>query len=313
MGQWSPTYHEEFLADHAIAYRDDSFIADAIMMPKLVASKKVKWRKLAVRDGVRRSSSKMAADGMPNQRRFSAEFQEATLVGDGLFDRVPIDDIEASNDAGDLELETIEDLMGDLLRTRETEVATLLTTAGTYAGNTAAVTQPWSNTTTSNPIQDIQSAKRECLKDPTMAFMARDVFDTLASHPDFVDFLGGCNRDGLATADAMARWFELERVLVGNAKVDTANAAAAADIGYIWASGTFGLLHQPEDQRSYGLRFGRTFRFDEKGEDGRGVKITQKIEDERGYKGTWFCKATMLEANSIIEPLAGFLYTGAVV
>lgn len=325
MGQYTPTYHPELLAEHAVAYRQSRFIADEACPVSGTDSKLVKYYKYTRADANRITDDEMSPDGMPNQRKFSKTSVEVEVAPHGLFDRLPITDLTGSNDGGDLEMDTVEDLTDDILLNREKRVADLLMTPANYgSANKVTLSTPWTNQTSSTPIQTIQTGQRACALPPNIMVMDRVTWDAFRIHPDILDRLGGPTRKaGMAQRDQVAEMFELEKVLIGEVRYNSANPGATEAYSYIWPQGRVLLAHQPQTPRKKQLMLARTYRLNQTnngGADAEGARpgerrggflVTQVVEEQRGTAGTLFIKVAHEEKSVHVATDAGYLISSA--
>lgn len=316
MGQYTPTNHAELLAEHALAYRQPEYIAEELVPSSLVESKLVKYYKYTRADASRITDAEMASDGMPNQRKFSATSVEVSLDPFGLFDRIPISDINSQSDGGDLEMDTVEDLTDDLMLSHEKRVSDLVMTAANYAAaNRVTLGTPWTNKTSGTPITDIQTGMRACALRPNVLTLDEVSWDALRSHPDIVQVLrgtGGQVANGLASLAEVAEYFELEKVLVGRAKYNSANPGATEAYSYIWPTGRALLARQPSAPRRRELMLVRNYKLNQAGNGGAGgYAVTTLVEEQRGTAGTLFVKVAGEEKTVLVAADAGYLISSA--
>lgn len=101
---------------------------------------------------------------------------------------------------------------------------------------------PWSNPTSSTPIEDVREGKTTVLEttgfEPNTLVLGRRVYDALADHPDIVDrikYSGGIGNENPArvTARTLAQLFDVERVLISNAIVNNSKEGLAESSSFI--------------------------------------------------------------------------------
>lgn len=312
MAQYLPITHAKLLEEQSVRYTQEDLIADLAVPTTPETAKKVVYPVFRRRDAFRLSDAEMSPEGMPNQRKFVKTKTEVTMLPYGLFDRWPISDDDDESVIADNEIDTVEDLSADLLLNREKRVADLLFTAANYgAANRVALATPWTNATAGTPIADIQTGIRACLKKPNKLICGKLAWDALARHPDIIATLRGIGgaTNGLATQDEVARYFGLEKVLVGEARYDSANPGATEALSYVW-TGTMALLaYIPDQPRRNDVMLARTYRYRPEGETG--VKVTMELEPQRGTRGTVFCKVAYEEITVQVAADVGYHFTAA--
>jgi hypothetical protein len=92
----------------------------------------------------------------------------------------------------------------------------------------------------STPIEDVRRAKREMMEqtgfEPNVLVLGRPVYDALLDHPDVIDRVKYGQTPGapaMATREALARLFEIEKIEVMNAVENTAKEGQTAVHAFI--------------------------------------------------------------------------------
>ena len=65
-------------------------------------------------------------------------------------------------------------------------------------------------------------------------FMGYQVWSVLRNHPDLRDMLGIANNRTPITPAQAATFFEVDEIIIGNAKYDTANEGQTSSLSYVW-------------------------------------------------------------------------------
>lgn len=114
--------------------------------------------------------------------------------------------------------------------------ATFVTGVWTSETTLAGATK-WSDYTNSNPITAIRDQARTIHsrtgKKPNTLALGKLTFDTLLDHPKITDRMKTTD-DKIVNAQLLARVFDVERILVGEAIKNTAAEGAAFASGYVW-------------------------------------------------------------------------------
>jgi hypothetical protein len=135
-------------------------------------------------------------------------------------------------------IDETETLTEKMLLDRENTLATLLrSTANLTQNTTLAGTSQWSDYTNSDPIGDIRTARttihQNTFKKPNTLILGKQVFDILIDHPQIIERIK-YSQLGVVTAELLARVFQVDTVLVGEAGANTAVEGQTDALSYIW-------------------------------------------------------------------------------
>lgn len=93
----------------------------------------------------------------------------------------------------------------------------------------------WNNTGTSKPITDVKAARRRIVSTtgmiPNTLVLGYDVYDALTVHPDILDRIKYTDSSAI-TEEILARYFDVERVLVSSSIVNTAAEGQTANTNF---------------------------------------------------------------------------------
>lgn len=94
----------------------------------------------------------------------------------------------------------------------------------------------WSNDA-SDPIGDVEKAREELVsaigREPNAMVIGRQVWTSLANHPDLLDRVKYTER-GVLTPQAVQAMFQIPRMLIGNAIYTTSAEGTSATYSWIW-------------------------------------------------------------------------------
>lgn len=314
MGTYVQIHQPQVMAEYASMIRIREFIADEVVPVGTRTRKLVKFPKFERRDLMRITDARVAPTGMPNERKFDVTYQQMEVKPYALADKIPISDLNDPEPGIDLEMDTFTVLTQDLLLSREKRIADLIMNPAVYGpGNKITLTTPFTDKVNSTPIEVIQAAKRACALPPNLAVCDEVTFDALAAHPDIVAYLRGIGGavSGLASADELARYFGLERWLIGRQKYDAAsNPGQALDIEYVWPEGHLLIARTNPNPGEREAVLARTLRYIGDGEFG--VKVTSEVDNKPGSDGVLYCKVAHEEVSAIVSADCGYLINGAV-
>lgn len=187
----------------------------------------------------------------------------------------------------------------------EKRIATILTAAASYSGNTAALGSGvrW-DVAGGNPIADILNARNALWSGrgpgKVVAFMSLAVWTAIQQNAKMQDTFK-YTRDGLLQPAQWANYFGIDELLIGGARQDNANEGQSASYGRIWGD-VFGLVRVATAPSVRNASFGNTMRFG-------GIDTAQVFDAITGAKGGWLAKATVEEDHVIVAPDTGYLLT----
>lgn len=293
------------LSDFATAYKNSGFLAD-----KLAPIIKVDKRSDKFFTRTRRDVSHIPSDLMgPRSEAQETTYELATdnysVQDRALKDLVPYA-VEQNADAPlkPEELAT-QNIMQRLMLARESRVATLLCTAGSYSATTA-VSAVWTNETTSTPVSDINTAIAAIPfsgEDANLvAWMARPVWNALRKHPALLA-MKGLDKGQVSRAD-FASFFELDDVFVSDLWYDTTNIGQTASYSRVYTATVFGVLRVPKMISGPDVSmFLGTFRVNP------GIEVRTWESPEKGVKGSKTVQVGFSDDEKIIQNDMGYLLT----
>lgn len=234
MPQANSLFQNPLLSQIAVDFKNRAYIADRILTPVQVP--KMLGQYLVWDKGVtfKRQKTEMAQNGQANRIDVKATKTPFTLATHALL--AVIDELERDQaPEAQIEAMKVAKLTNGLLLDREIEVAEAVLEPTQYGGNTDDLsgTDQWSDPA-STPITAIVAAQ-DMLPMKANTFVAgRDVISALRTNPQILEALQFTNSAGLASLEQLARLFEVDRILVGDAFVDTAGEGLTEDKELVW-------------------------------------------------------------------------------
>jgi len=225
------------LSNIAIAYRNDTYIADQVFPQVPVENQSDVYFIFDKGAWFRLPDKSMRAPGTRAPRidytlttgcYFCVEYALANGIPDEVRDNAD-DPLQPDENATTF-------VTSNLLNLYEDRVATLVTACANWA-NSASPTTQW-DSATSDPVNDIDTARNTVLKEigrlPNTLVMGWEVWTALKDHPDLLDRIKHTQR-GILTSDLAAEVFEVDRLLVGKAVKDSATLEGeTASMGFVW-------------------------------------------------------------------------------
>jgi len=225
------------LSNVSVKYTNGAFIADSVF-PVVKVSKQTGKYYIYDKSNLKIDASLRAAGSPSNEVDFGLS-TASFITDDHALKGFVADEIQ---DQAEASLNPIVDetemLTEKLQLDREQNLATILTDTGLVTQNTTlSGTSQWSDYNNSDPIGDIRKARSDIqsatFNKPNTLILGQQVFDVLVDHPDIIDRVK-YSALGVITADLLARVFQLEKVLIGEAGKNTAVDGQTDSLSYVW-------------------------------------------------------------------------------
>lgn len=226
------------LSNVSIKYTNDTFIAD-LVFPMVKVSKQTGKYYIYDKANLRVDKTNRAAGSAANEVDFGVAPTGTFACDDHALKGFVADEIQDQADAALNPLvDETETVTEKLLLDREVKAATILgDTAQMTSNTTLSGTAQWSDYQNSDPIGDIRTARTSVhtntFKKPNTLILSKTVFDMLLDHPAIVDRVK-YSALGVITAELLARVFQVEKVIVGEAGQNTAVEGQTDVLAYVW-------------------------------------------------------------------------------
>jgi len=229
----------------AIAYKNEAYIADAVMPRAPVGLQSYKWKQYDLGETFRIPATHVGRTGRPNEIEFTYTEQTDSTKDHGLEDPIPQSDIMNAAQSNFSPVNNATERLADLVMLdREARVANLLFTAANYAGNTTTLsgTDQWSDAT-SDPLGTILDTLDSMVIRANTIVIGQAVYRQLQTHSKVLGAMN--NRDtayGRANKQFLADLFEVDQVLVGAAWAATNKEGQTTTMARLWGKHA-ALLH----------------------------------------------------------------------
>lgn len=292
----------------AIAYKQEGMIADEVSPYFTVDTESFKWLQVDPQNTYNVSDDAISETGQANEIRFFGKLQSSSTIDRALDTLIP-----RKMEGTDVPYNSMQTrnllLLSRVMLNREIRVAALATTLANYTyGTTLSGTSQFSDYTNSDPVRLIKNAMDVPLERPNVIGMAREVATVLSVHPKILTAVSRDSRldDGSASLQAMADLFEVDKILVGGARQNTANRGQIASIGRVWGKDLWLLnVNKSPDPINGSAGFTATARF--------GNRVTRVIDEPKYglYGGT-----RVRTGESVVEIVtaasSGYLFKAAI-
>ncbi len=205
-----------------------------------------------------------------------------SCVDHALKEFVPDEDVDNAAEGRDPMADATFNVTEKLAISREIAAATILRSTGVMTQNTTlSGSSQWSGTG-SDPIADIRTAAATIhaatFKKANTLLLGKQVVDKLIDHPAIIERVK-FSQLGVLSTDLLARFFDVERVIIGAAGKNTAVQGQSDTIAYVWGKDAI-LAHIAPSIGQRMLTLGFTYR----NKDRRVERLRGSDEEDR--KGT---------------------------
>lgn len=299
------------LSNLSVMYANDEYIGEQLMPAVPVNKRSDSFATYPKRERLAYPDDLIGSRSAPNELNATRGTDNYSVKDYGLMDFVSQDTIDNQDAAFDEMMDLIENLNEGIAFKREKRLATILTTAGNFSGNTvtlAGATQ-WDSASGGDPIKVIQDARAAVWqgRGPTdlVGYTSLEVLNVMARHQAIRDLFKYVGPDGLATADQIAKYFGLSKLLVAASREDTANDGQTAAYSRIWGK-HFGIVRVARRPSKRMAAFGVSFRM-----NGDPV-TTQWFDQKPGKQGGYYGKVGVSEDHKVIAGDTGYLIVNAI-
>lgn len=225
----------------AVGYRNQAYIADQVLPRATVPSRLFKWWEYPVDESFNVTDTKVGRTGRTNEIEFRAEERDGSVDDFGLEDPIPQEDIDIGATVGyDPRTHATERLTDYIALGREVRAARLLFNPAVYpAGNKiqlATAADRWDDPT-SDPVDDVLTGLDNCLVRPNIGVLGQKVWSKLRRHPRIAKAINANSGDeAVATRRAVADLLELEDIIVGQSRLNTARKGQPAALSQVWGN-----------------------------------------------------------------------------
>lgn len=293
-----------------IAYRNKRLIADSVFPYIPVGKSSFKYFERELAEGFTVPNTFVGRKSAPNQVEFRGEEKTESCEDHFLDDVVPQSDINDAPEGYNPINIAAEGTIDLVLLAREIRASNLAFNADKYAtSNKLALSgsDQFDDYVASDPIEVIKDALSSMLMRANIMVIGRKAFDKLSSHPKILKASHGNSGDsGIASRQQIARIFELDDVVVGEAFVNASKKGETTSLTRVWGN-HLSLIYRDSLATPNGSRM--TFGFTAR----HGTRIGNIIEDKKtGARGSHIVRAGETVKELITSDRLGFLIQNVV-
>lgn len=226
------------LSNVSVKFTNDTFIADLIAPMVKVAKQTGKY--YVYDKSNLRVDTTLRAGGSPANEVDFGMAPKGTFSCDDHALKGFIDDLvqDQADAALNPLIDETEALTEKLLLDRENNLALLLQNTANLTQNvTLSGTSQWNDYGNSDPVGDVRTARTtvhtNTFKKPNTMILGKQVFDMLIEHPQIIERIK-YSQLGVVTEELLARVFQVEEILVGEAGQNTAKEGQTDALSYVW-------------------------------------------------------------------------------
>ncbi|WOF75319.1 capsid protein [Parvibaculaceae bacterium PLY_AMNH_Bact1] len=293
----------------AIAYRNQRYIADDVLPRVVVGKSEFKYNKFPVEETFARPDTKVGRKSEPNMIDLTSEEETGHTEDFGLDDFIPQADIDGAPANYNPKGHAVQQLTDYVALDREVRTAELMFAAASYAaGLTVALsgTAQFDDYVNSTPIDTIMDALDQPLMRPNEMTFGQRPYSVLRRHPDMVKAVHGNSGDkGVVNAAQMAEVFEVERIHVGQSRLNIAKKGQDASLARVWGNHiSMNFIDRNADTKQ-GITFGYTAEY--------GGKVAGEMEEKKkGLRGGVTVRSGESVKELVVASQAGYLIQNAV-
>lgn len=287
----------------AIAYKNLRYIADEVLPRLAVGKKEFKYLEYPLADGFTIPDTIYPKKGTPNIVEFGSEEKTAMTTDYGLDDPVSNDDIANAPKESDPLAFSVQSLTDLIALAREVRAAQLVFNVANYASDktlTLTGTSKFSDYTNSDPLAVLVEALDTPLIRPNTMTIGRAAWSKLCQHPKVVKAANGNAGDsGIATKLRIAEILELDKILVGESRLNTAKKGQNPTIARVWGDSISLTYLNPLVTTLNGVTFGFTAQY--------GTKQAGAKPVDKGINGSMLARSAESVKELIVAKDVGFL------
>lgn len=263
------------LSNVSVRYSNDTFIADKIF-PMLKVSKQTGKYYVYDKSNLRIDATARAAGSGANEIDFGVAPTGVFATTDHALKGFVSDEVQDQADSALNPLvDETETITEKLLLDREQNAANIAFSTSSITNNVMlSGTSQWSDYDNSDPIGDVRTARttihQNTFKKPNTLVLGKQVYDMLIEHPQIIERIK-YSQLGIVTTELLARLFQVEQVLVGEAGKNGAAEGQTDSLSYIWGKSALVAYIAPQ-VRLRMVTLGLTFTY--------GVRTAKRWRDE---------------------------------
>lgn len=250
------------LSNVSIKYTNDTFIAD-LLFPVFKTAKQTGKYFQYDKSNLRVDQTTRAAGAGANEIDFGVTLSGVFYCDDHALKGFVADEVQDQAEAAlNPLIDETEIITEKMMLDRETNASNIMSNTSTLTQNVIlSGTAQWSDYNNSDPVGDIRLARttvhQNTFKKPNTLVLSKLTYDILIEHPQIIERIK-YSALGVVTPELMARVFQVEKVIVGEAGSNTAKEGQTDVLAYIWGKHAWLVYISPKTSLkmiTFGLNF----------------------------------------------------------
>lgn len=301
---------DSVLTNLSIKYRNDAMIWSLVMPLIKVGKRSDIYFTYNKEDSYRMADDAIGPKSLANEEDWGVGTANYSVKDHALADWLPQEVIDNSDNPLQPEVDT-NDFLNMLLDTRqEKRVVDIVFNAASYpSGNKVQLsgTGQWGKSA-DDPIGDVQTAIEACFVRANTLVFGVEAWLIYRRLPEILDAIkataGATLKGGMVSAQEVANFFEVDRVIVGRSRYITSKKGQPSTYARLWGKHAAALYVEPTPGIK-SITFGGTFQ--------EMLKQTQRDFDiKRGTKGAHYFKVVCNSDEKVIASDCGYFIQDAV-
>ncbi len=298
------------LSNLSVRYRNEAMIWPMVLPIVPVKKRSDKYFVYTKADAYTLADDTIFPKAMPNEMDWGASTGNYSVKDHAFGDWIPEEVLENADVPLQPEVDTNDYLNLLLDIAQENRAANVVFNAGNYSASnqvTLSGTSQWNNAN-STPINDIQNAIESCFQRANTLVFGLDTWKALRTNPQILDAVKAATRfqgynGGMATRDEVASLFEVDQILVGRARYNTAKQGQAPSFARLWGKHV-AALYVEKKPGIKSITFGATFCEMQR-------QTMRDFDPKRGIKGAHYLKVAWNSAEVVIANDVGYFIQNA--
>lgn len=296
---------DPILSTHAQGYRNAEMIGHMLFPIADIPVRGMRVIKFG-KESFRKLNTRRAPGSRTQRIQYGYASDPVALMQDALEATVAWEIMEEAENVPGINLARggVNRVLDHIALGREVEIASIAFNASNFGANSKMAmtgSDKWSDPN-SDPAKDIKTGKEQVRarigRYPNKLTLSPAAYNALVEHPKTKEQFKYTSSSSI-TAEMLARYFDIEGVIVGRAVVLDENAPDDADARDVWANGAL-LSYTPTGGDFEVPSFGYTYRL-------RGHPLVEKPYNDRPYK-SWIYPVTEDWAPVLTGMDAGFFF-----
>ncbi len=249
----------------AVAYKNAAYIADTVAPRIRVGKQEFKFISYSDDKFFTIPDTLVGRRSKPNEVDFDGQEMTDATVDYGLDGSIPQADVENADERYNPLAKRVELLTELVALDRERRVAGLLFNANSYVATfkqTLTGTGQFSDYANSDPLGIINDALDQPLMRPNQIVIGQSAWTKLKAHPKIVKAVfGNAGDSGNATREQVARLFEVDEVVVGQARANSNKPGQTTALYRLWGKHMALVYKAPVPDSEGAVTFAGTFQW----------------------------------------------------